>query len=138
MGGKYFLLLLLQLALLVIDLTVTSFATLYIRQYTVLLMTFILQDTSIITCIVVLSISLSSTYVFQAGLILTPTKKFLPTIAFSILYLVTTIALQWIIMVNILVLNNLESVFFCFFYKRTALLLSDPKYYMNSEWFHEL
>uniref|UniRef100_A0A0K0D5Q2 Transmembrane protein 138 n=1 Tax=Angiostrongylus cantonensis TaxID=6313 RepID=A0A0K0D5Q2_ANGCA len=111
----------------------------------------LLQDTLILLSVVVLVIAFSSTFVFQAGLIFLLFRRFASTLISAFVYLAFTIAFHYISL-NIRWDNPTASIFFTphililYFlfvlgsvihyamYKRSALLLVDPKYHGDSEW----
>ncbi|VDM64307.1 unnamed protein product [Angiostrongylus costaricensis] len=151
MGSKYPLLLGVQLGMLLADLAFNAASVLMFGNRTVLLMMYILQDTLILLSVVVLVIAFSSTFVFQAGLIFLLFKRFASTLISAFVYLAFTIAFHYISL-NIRWDNPTASIFFTphililyvaqkfcsavhyAMYKRSALLLVDPKYHGDSEW----
>uniref|UniRef100_A0A0M3IQJ4 Transmembrane protein 138 n=1 Tax=Ascaris lumbricoides TaxID=6252 RepID=A0A0M3IQJ4_ASCLU len=94
MTNKYGTILILQMAMLLLDLVFNTAATVFNNDDTLQLMIFILQDATIIMCIIVMVIAFSSTFVFQAGLISLLLMKFSPAIILSLLYLLLSILLH--------------------------------------------
>uniref|UniRef100_A0A0M3HGS9 Transmembrane protein 138 n=1 Tax=Ascaris lumbricoides TaxID=6252 RepID=A0A0M3HGS9_ASCLU len=104
-------------------------------------------------CIIVMVIAFSSTFVFQAGLISLLLMKFSPAIILSLLYLLLSILLhcftlrqrwyyseenRWTYpLMAMFITQRLSSALYYFIYKRTALLLSNPKYQHDSDWIRE-
>ncbi|TMS35532.1 hypothetical protein L596_002916 [Steinernema carpocapsae] len=136
--------------MMILDVGFNTAAIVLSRYHSILLMLYILQDTNILMALIVMLISFSSTFIFQAGLISLLLKRFTPSIIVSLLYLIFTVAFHiislrgdetlrntnvWNIGVMVLnVLQKLSGILFYFFYKRTCLLLSDPRYHHDSAW----
>ncbi|KFD53181.1 hypothetical protein M514_05891 [Trichuris suis] len=103
-----------------------------------------IQDTSTVVAVIVLMISFFSTHFFQTGLLLTLTKKFQITIWTWLLYLTISViyhvfSLQYrkanafgvplnASLVAAYTIQRLCAVIYYHHYKRTALLITDPKY----------
>ncbi|KHN82912.1 Transmembrane protein [Toxocara canis] len=153
MANKYGAVLALQMSMLLLDVSFNATATLFTYDNTVQLMIFILQDAMIIMTVIVMVISFSSTFVFQAGLISLLLTKFASTIVLSIIYLFLSMLLHFFTLrqrwyntegtiwtypfIAIFITQRLSSVSYYFAYKRTALLLSNPKYQHDSSWIRE-
>uniref|UniRef100_A0A914UGG2 Transmembrane protein 138 n=1 Tax=Plectus sambesii TaxID=2011161 RepID=A0A914UGG2_9BILA len=103
--------------------------------------------------VIILLLSFSSTYVFQAGLISVLVSKFQMTIYISTIYLALSIVYHfWSLRLNwerelvhlwnpgltaVFVLQRTCAVLYYYFYKRTALMLGDPRYYQDSPWLRQ-
>ncbi|XP_025041605.1 transmembrane protein 138 isoform X5 [Pelodiscus sinensis] len=91
-----------------------------------------------------------NTFVFQAGLVNLLFHKFKGTIILSAAYLALSIAFHvWVMNLRwknstrfvwtdglqaLFVFQRLAAVLYCYFYKRTALHLGDPRFYQDSLW----
>ncbi|KAK0395831.1 hypothetical protein QR680_001455 [Steinernema hermaphroditum] len=150
MSNKFGAVLLLQIGMMLLDIGFNTAEIVLSQHSSVLLMLYILQDTNILMTLIFLLISFSSTFVFQAGLISLLLKRFTPTISVSLLYLALTVAFHilslrfdndlaksnvWNVGIMVLsVVQKLCGLLFYFFFKRTCLLLSDPRYHQDSVW----
>lgn len=94
MANKYGIVIVLHLSMIVADLCFNTASTILFNDDTAKLMLFILQDTIILMCIIIMLITFSSTYVFQAGLINLLVQQFAPTLIVSFLYLALSITLH--------------------------------------------
>ncbi|KAF7632165.1 hypothetical protein Mgra_00008417 [Meloidogyne graminicola] len=144
----FFLLLVLPL-----DLLFNSANSFLYYDNNIKLMIILFQDTIQILSIFGLAIYFSSTFVFQAGLIGYLLKRFSYSIFIILLYLILSILYHFFSLKDsYLLLNNnnkelkitittilfllqrIVAIFYYFSYKRTILMLSDPKYHSESEW----
>ncbi|XP_074087456.1 transmembrane protein 138 isoform X3 [Macrotis lagotis] len=91
-----------------------------------------------------------NTFVFQAGLVSLLFRKFKGTIILTAVYLALSIPLHvWVLNLRwkssqlfiwtdglqaLFVFQRLAAVFYCYFYKRTAIRLGDPRFYQDSLW----
>ncbi|KAM5247067.1 transmembrane protein 138 [Ctenodactylus gundi] len=94
-----------------------------------------------------------NTFVFQAGLVSLLFRKFKGTIVLSALYFALSIALHvWVMnlrwrnstsfvwtdgLLALFVFQRLAAVLYCYFYKRTAVRLGDPRFYQDSLWLRQ-
>lgn len=140
----------LQCFFLVVDLFVNAFSELLRFENVILLVLYIIQDICLLFAIIVVFLMFFSTYIFQAGLINVLIRKFRPTIFVTFLYLGLSIALHiWTLTLrwndtntyiwtsgyhSLYVLQRMCAVLYYYFYKRTALRLSDSKFYEDSDW----
>ncbi|XP_023562758.1 transmembrane protein 138 isoform X3 [Octodon degus] len=129
--SSYSLVLALQFLLLTYDLFVNAFSELLRMAPVIQLVLFI-------------------TFVFQAGLVSLLFRKFKGTIILTAVYLALSIALHvWVMNLRwknsqsfvwtnglqaLFVLQRLAAVLYCYFYKRTALRLGDPRFHRDSLW----
>ncbi|GMT14808.1 hypothetical protein PFISCL1PPCAC_6105, partial [Pristionchus fissidentatus] len=141
-----------QMLMLLIDLIFNTASILLYQHNTVLLTLYILQDTCLVLSLILLVITFSSTFVFQAGLISLLISRFAPTIAISLIYLILSIALHvyslrlrwdsegihiWNYWIG--ALFTVQKIVAALYYgtvKRTALNLSDPRLRADSKWLH--
>ncbi|KAI1708520.1 transmembrane protein domain-containing protein [Ditylenchus destructor] len=150
--SKYSFVLALHLFILLLDMGFNTASTILFQQNTVQLLLFILQDTLVVMAIIVMIIMFSSTFVFQAGLIPVLLKKFSATIFICLAYLFISIAYHvfslkerwgsntyiWPTYITVLyVLQRTAAIFYYFLYKRTILLISEPKLHYDSDWLRE-
>ncbi|XP_023966408.1 transmembrane protein 138 isoform X4 [Trachemys scripta elegans] len=148
--SNYSLVLSLQFLLIVYDLFVNSFSELLRTAPVIQLVLFIIQDIAILFNIIIIFLMFFNTFVFQAGLVNLLFHKFKGTIVLSAAYLVLSIAFHiWIMNLRwknstrfvwtdglqaLFVFQRLVAVLYCYFYKRTALHLGDPRFYQDSLW----
>ncbi|KAL3993644.1 Transmembrane protein 138 family protein [Acanthocheilonema viteae] len=153
MANKYGVLLLIQIGMISLDLTFNILDSLIATDSTVQLMLHLLQDALIVLSIIIILIAFSSTFVFQAGLIVLLLSKFASTIILSLTYLALSILLhfydmrqRWFVadqskwstvFFTLYILQRIAATLYYFTYKRTILLLSNPKYHHDSEWIRE-
>ncbi|EJW83195.1 hypothetical protein WUBG_05893 [Wuchereria bancrofti] len=95
MANKYGILLLVQICMMLLDLTFNILDILITTDNTVQLMLHLLQDALIVLSIIIILIAFSSTFVFQAGLITLLLKKFASTIILSLIYLALSALLHF-------------------------------------------
>ncbi|XP_032632301.1 transmembrane protein 138 isoform X1 [Chelonoidis abingdonii] len=148
--SNYSLVLSLQFLLLVYDLFVNSFSELLRMAPVIQLVLFIIQDIAVLFNIIIIFLMFFNTFVFQAGLVNLLFHKFKGTIVLSAAYLVLSIAFHiWVMNLRwknstrfvwtdglqaLFVFQRLAAVLYCYFYKRTALHLGDPRFYQDSLW----
>ncbi|XP_030416741.1 transmembrane protein 138 [Gopherus evgoodei] len=148
--SNYSLVLSVQFLLLVYDLFVNSFSELLRMAPVIQLVLFIIQDIAILFNIIIIFLMFFNTFVFQAGLVNLLFHKFKGTIVLSAAYLVLSIAFHiWVMNLRwknstrfvwtdglqaLFVFQRLAAVLYCYFYKRTALHLGDPRFYQDSLW----
>ncbi|KAM9147902.1 transmembrane protein 138 isoform 2-T2 [Pangshura tecta] len=148
--SNYSLVLSLQFLLLIYDLFVNSFSELLRMAPVIQLVLFIIQDIAILFNIIIIFLMFFNTFVFQAGLVNLLFHKFKGTIVLSAAYLVLSIAFHiWVMNLRwknstcfvwtdglqaLFVFQRLAAVLYCYFYKRTALHLGDPRFYQDSLW----
>ncbi|CAM4583623.1 unnamed protein product [Caretta caretta] len=148
--SNYSLVISLQFLLLVYDLFVNSFSELLRTAPVIQLVLFIIQDIAILFNIIIIFLMFFNTFVFQAGLVNLLFHKFKGTIVLSAAYLVLSIAFHvWVMNLRwknathfvwtdglqaLFVFQRLVAMLYCYFYKRTALHLGDPRFYQDSLW----
>ncbi|XP_025041571.1 transmembrane protein 138 isoform X1 [Pelodiscus sinensis] len=109
-----------------------------------------IQDIAILFNIIIIFLMFFNTFVFQAGLVNLLFHKFKGTIILSAAYLALSIAFHvWVMNLRwknstrfvwtdglqaLFVFQRLAAVLYCYFYKRTALHLGDPRFYQDSLW----
>ncbi|XP_006231109.1 transmembrane protein 138 isoform X2 [Rattus norvegicus] len=114
------------------------------------LVLFIIQDIAILFNIIIIFLMFFNTFVFQAGLVNLLFHKFKGTIILTSVYLALSISLHvWVMNVRwkdsssfrwtnglqtLFVFQRLAAVLYCYFYKRTAVRLGDPRFYQDSLW----
>ncbi|KAF8363592.1 tmem-138 [Pristionchus pacificus] len=141
-----------QMLMLLIDLIFNTLSILFFQHNTVLLTLYILQDTCLVLSLILLVITFSSTFVFQAGLISLLISRFAHTILISFFYLalcitvhVYSLRLRWdsdgVHVWNYWIgaLFVIQKIFAALYYgtvKRSALNLSDPRLRADSKWLH--
>uniref|UniRef100_A0A674JF91 Transmembrane protein 138 n=1 Tax=Terrapene triunguis TaxID=2587831 RepID=A0A674JF91_9SAUR len=110
----------------------------------------LIQDIAILFNTIIIFLMFFNTFVFQAGLVNLLFHKFKGTIVLSAAYLVLSIAFHiWVMNLRwknstrfvwtdglqaLFVFQRLAAVLYCYFYKRTALHLGDPRFYQDSLW----
>ncbi|KAI6178854.1 hypothetical protein M3Y98_00546800 [Aphelenchoides besseyi] len=151
MASKYGVIIVVQLLIIFADILFNSASTVLFNDATVQLLLYILQDTLIVMSLIVMIISFSSSFVFQAGLIAVLLRKFAVSLFFSIFYLILSVVLHvmsvksrwghednyiWSdYLTAVYCLQRVVAVPYYWFYKRTFFMLSNPKYHSeNSEW----
>ncbi|XP_028740084.1 transmembrane protein 138 [Peromyscus leucopus] len=148
--SNYSLVLSLQFLLLSYDLFVNSFSELLRMAPVIQLVLFIIQDIAILFNIIIIFLMFFNTFVFQAGLVNLLFHKFKGTIILTAVYLALSISLHvWVMnlrwknsssfiwtdgLQTLFVFQRLAAVFYCYFYKRTAVRLGDPRFYQDSLW----
>ncbi|XP_074854130.1 transmembrane protein 138 [Carettochelys insculpta] len=148
--SNYSLVLSLQFLLLIYDLFVNSFSELLRTAPVIQLVLFIIQDIAILFNIIIIFLMFFNTFVFQAGLVNLLFHKFKGTIVLSAAYLALSVAFHvWVMNLRwknstrfvwtdglqaLFVFQRLAAVLYCYFYKRTALHLGDPRFYQDSLW----
>ncbi|XP_019064349.1 transmembrane protein 138 isoform X2 [Fukomys damarensis] len=94
-----------------------------------------------------------NTFVFQAGLVSLLFRKFKGTIVLTAAYFTLSVSFHvWVMNLRwrssssslwtsglqvLFVLQRLAAVLYCYFYKRTALRLGDPRFYRDSVWLRQ-
>jgi hypothetical protein len=148
--SRYQPILYLQYLLLLVDLGFNAFAILARHQPVVLLVLCIIQDICILFAVIVIFLLFFNTYIFQAGLVNILIAKFKTPILIVLVYLGLTIGLHvWGLTtlwnnplvliftpgyVALYVIQRTFAVLYYYTYKRTALRLSDPRFYQVSDW----
>ncbi|XP_070283327.1 transmembrane protein 138 isoform X2 [Myotis yumanensis] len=109
-----------------------------------------IQDIAILFNIIIIFLMFFNTFVFQAGLVSLLFHKFKGTIVLTAVYFALSIALHvWVMnlrwkdsnrfvwtegLQTLFVSQRLAAVLYCYFYKRTAVRLGDPRFYQDSVW----
>ncbi|XP_059260560.1 transmembrane protein 138 isoform X1 [Mustela nigripes] len=148
--SNYSLVLSLQFLLLSYDLFVNSFSELLRTAPVIQLVLFIIQDIAILFNIIIIFLMFFNTFVFQAGLVNLLFHKFKGTIILTAVYFALSISLHvWVMnlrwknsnrfvwtdgLQTLFVFQRLAAVLYCYFYKRTAVRLGDPRFYQDSLW----
>ncbi|XP_047525740.1 transmembrane protein 138-like [Pieris napi] len=117
-----------------------------------LLLLFFFQDLCLVLAITSILIPLFSTYLFQAGLMEVLIRKFRVAGIVILAYFLLSIALQsaWIIekwddtesvstplVMVLFTLQRCMAPGYYFFYKRASLMVSDPRFYEDVDWFNQ-
>ncbi|XP_056876059.1 transmembrane protein 138-like [Takifugu flavidus] len=150
---NYSVVLLIQLSLLLFDLFVNSFSELLMAEPAIQLILFIIQDTAILLNLIIILLMLSSTFVFQVGLVAILLERFRALLMLSALYLTFSVILHsWLVNLRLFdttrfiwtdglqvmfVLQRTASVLYYYWYKRTSEYLGDPRLYEDSPWLRE-
>uniref|UniRef100_A0A8C4LQZ9 Transmembrane protein 138 n=2 Tax=Equus asinus TaxID=9793 RepID=A0A8C4LQZ9_EQUAS len=148
--SNYSLVLSLQFLLLSYDLFVNSFSELLRMAPVIQLVLFIIQDIAILFNIIIIFLMFFNTFVFQAGLVNLLFHKFKGTIILTGVYFALSISFHvWVMnlrwknskrfvwtdgLQTLFVFQRLAAVLYCYFYKRTAVRLGDPRFYQDSLW----
>ncbi|XP_029812713.1 transmembrane protein 138 isoform X1 [Suricata suricatta] len=148
--SNYSLVLSLQFLLLSYDLFVNSFSELLRKAPVIQLVLFIIQDIAILFNIIIIFLMFFNTFVFQAGLVNLLFHKFKGTIVLTAVYFALSISFHvWVMNLRwqnsnrfvwtdglhtLFVFQRLAAVLYCYFYKRTAVRLGDPRFYQDSLW----
>ncbi|XP_006173234.2 transmembrane protein 138 isoform X1 [Camelus ferus] len=148
--SNYSLVLSLQFLLLSYDLFVNSFSELLRMAPVIQLVLFIIQDIAVLFNIIIIFLMFFNTFVFQAGLVNLLFHKFKGTITLTAVYFALSISLHvWVMnlrwknsnrfvwtdgLQTLFVFQRLVAVLYCYFYKRTAVRLGDPRFYQDSLW----
>ncbi|XP_072826167.1 transmembrane protein 138 isoform X3 [Vicugna pacos] len=109
-----------------------------------------IQDIAILFNIIIIFLMFFNTFVFQAGLVNLLFHKFKGTITLTAVYFALSISLHvWVMnlrwknsnrfvwtdgLQTLFVFQRLAAVLYCYFYKRTAVRLGDPRFYQDSLW----
>ncbi|XP_015922702.1 transmembrane protein 138 [Parasteatoda tepidariorum] len=149
-SSRYLPVLLLQNALLFIDILLNAFGDFGRSEFVILLVLSVVQDIGIICNVIILFLMFANTYVFRAGLLGILISRYRFTLITCFVYLAITIAwhfwnlkliwdnpyaYNWTTYLLVLfILQKSCAVFYYYFYKRTSLLIVDPCFYDDSEW----
>ncbi|GMS84894.1 hypothetical protein PENTCL1PPCAC_7069, partial [Pristionchus entomophagus] len=142
-----------QMLMLLMDLIFNTLSILLFQYNTTLLTLYILQDTCLVLSLIILVITFSSTFVFQAGLISLLISRFSHAIFLSLIYLsvcitlhVYSLRLRWYSedthiwnywFGGLFVIQKILGAVYYTAVKRTALInLSDPRLRADSKWLH--
>ncbi|KAH8874295.1 Transmembrane protein 138 [Schistosoma japonicum] len=139
---RYQIVLLVHYILILYDLFANSFSELFSHVNVNLSVIYVLQDLCILFCILIFCLLLSSTFVFQADVILV-----------TVCYLILSVSLHcWAAISRwntpfeipssigyhiLFAFQRIWSVLYYFFYRRTIFRLGDYRYYEDSEWIKE-
>lgn len=145
--GRYTLRLIAQTLLLLLDLTINTFGILFRKYSLALLLLFILQDVGLLLSLALLLIALFGTRVWKSGFGSWLIEKFRAVLVISLIYfLLTTILYVWMLIESgskslkyhwsvglhiFYILHRMMAPLYYYFYKRAALRLSDPRFYMD-------
>ncbi|CAL1595728.1 unnamed protein product [Knipowitschia caucasica] len=151
--GNYSLVLLLQITLLAFDLFVNSFSELLRAAPVIQLVLFIIQDIDILFNMIIILLMMFNTYVFQVGLVSLLIERFRALMVFASLYLTLSICLHcWLLNLRwmesnrfvwtdglqaLFVFQRTVAVLYYYLYKRTSVLMGDPRLYEDSLWLRE-
>ncbi|KAG4068202.1 hypothetical protein HA402_008843 [Bradysia odoriphaga] len=150
---RYSTMLFFQFAFLLIDLAINSFSYLARGNKLSLVFVFLAQDICLILSFATLVFGLYSTYVYQTGLANLLYSKFRgPFWALTIYFILSVSHHVWIVfnyermpysfqwptpLTALFIIQRLFSPIYYYLYKRSALRLSDPRFYENMEWINE-
>ncbi|KAM6160692.1 transmembrane protein 138 isoform 1-T2 [Erethizon dorsatum] len=148
--SNYGLVLALQFLLLAYDLFVNAFSELLRLAPVIQLVLFIIQDVAVLFSVVIVFLTFFNTFVFQAGLVGLLFREFRGAIILTTVYFALSVSLHvWVMNLRwknsktfvwtnglqaLFVLQRLAAVLYCYFYKRTAMRLGDPRFYHDSPW----
>ncbi|XP_055597125.1 transmembrane protein 138 [Uranotaenia lowii] len=143
-------LLVFQLLFLCVDLGINSFSYLARGDKIAIIFLFLAQDVCLILSLTGIIFSLYSTYVYQAGMAHLLYEKFRVPLLVAMIYLLLSISLhtwqvvdhhkspylfQWPkALTALFIVQRLFSPLYYYFYKRSALKMSDPRFYENLDW----
>eukprot|EP00093_Oithona_nana_P003873 03873.XXX_46202_47208_1 [CDS] Oithona nana genome sequencing. len=147
---RYRSMLTVQILLLMVDLLINTFCE-YLRfESVILLVIFVIQDVCLVFSLIIVFLSFFSTYIFQAGLVGVLVKEFRTPIIVTLLYIGLSIAFHvWSLHVRwyepmsfwwtdgllaLFVLQRFTSAFYYYYYKRTALTITNPRFYEDLSW----
>ena len=138
-----------QMVLLVVDIFLNA-ATVIIKNNTVLVVFFVLQDMGIVFAAFLIIISFFDTYAFRAGLFSPLVSKFAVSLVLAGVYLVLSLTYHtWSISLKfsfpgtfiwttglqlLYALQKIMAVLYYYFYKRAAFRLGNSQYHENSDW----
>ncbi|XP_050432276.1 transmembrane protein 138 isoform X2 [Adelges cooleyi] len=144
---RYTVVLVLQLVLLAVDLLFNTFIHRFLGNTGISILLFILQDIGQLVAFAVLLITFFQTNIFQAGFIVLLFNEFRSTIITGVVYFILTLFVQAWTLTNrfkgqvyffwpdglyiFFVLHKFISCLHYYLYKRTALNISDPKFYTD-------
>lgn len=152
--GRFRLIILLQFALLAIDVTINVLSELHRSSAVTLLLLFIVQDFCVVSSLLVMCLTIFNTYAFQAGRFREVMSRFKTPVAVNLLYLALSLSLHvWTmdttedessvrrqlsrqnsaIDVALYTLQRFVGVWHYYFYKKTALCMADDRLYRPSE-----
>ncbi|CAG0914244.1 unnamed protein product [Notodromas monacha] len=148
---KYQVLVFAQHFILALDLFVNIFGELVAKKNVHLLILYIVQDVVLVFSLITLFLSFASTYIFQAGVLGVLLKQFRTSICvvcvylvISLVYHVLTLSARWDEVLGIhkwspgdiafYVGHRIASAFYIYFYRRTAVRMSDPIFYDPEHW----
>ncbi|XP_075728160.1 transmembrane protein 138 [Rhipicephalus microplus] len=144
------LVILLQFALLAIDVTLNVITELYGGSPVTLLLFFIIQDFCIVLSLLVMCLTIFNTYAFQVGQFKEVATMFKTPVAVNLVYLVLSLVLHvWSMDINedgsaerlrhswqtkatdvtLFTLQRFAGVWHYYFYKKTALYMADDRLY---------
>ncbi|XP_022910551.1 transmembrane protein 138 [Onthophagus taurus] len=149
-NNKYKLIFAIQTFLLSSDLCINTFGVLARKYNAVVLVLFIIQDIFIVLALSILLLLIFSTYVFQVGLVGLLYDKFRFTIIICTIYFIlTTILYIWVLTLRwkdpfkhnwsiglyiMYITHRFFSPIYYYFYKRSALTITDPQFYEEKHW----
>ncbi|KFB48125.1 transmembrane protein 138 [Anopheles ziemanni] len=139
-----------QMLFLVVDLGINSFSYLARGKHVAVIFLFIAQDVCLMLSFTAFVFSLYSTYVYQAGMANVLYEKFRTPLIISMTYFFLSIALhlwqvvghaeapyqfQWPkALTALFIIHRLFSPIYYYLYKKSALKMSDPRFYENLDW----
>ncbi|XP_019549910.3 transmembrane protein 138 [Aedes albopictus] len=139
-----------QLVFLCVDLGINSFSYLARGDKVSIIFLFLAQDVCLILSFTAIIFSLYSTYVYQAGMAHLLYEKFRVPLLVAMTYFLLCITLhtwqvidhnkspylfQWPkALTALFIIQRLFSPLYYYLYKRSALKMSDPRFYENLDW----
>ncbi|XP_046982317.1 transmembrane protein 138 [Schistocerca americana] len=143
--SRYGFMVFIQLFLLAIDLCINTFSDFAYNDAVTLLILFIIQDVLLVFGAITFFLSLFSTFVFQAGFLGSLFRQFRATVFICATYVTLTVSYHILVVrfrwqhmwslqfpnciLALYVCQRILAVFYYYFYKRTVLRLSDPRFY---------
>ncbi|CAD7085918.1 unnamed protein product [Hermetia illucens] len=150
---RYSFILTFQFLFLFTDLLLNSFSYLARGDKLSIIFVFLTQDICLILSFTALVFSMYSTYVYQAGVAELLYKKFrIPLLALTTYFLLSVAHHVWIVinhskgpftfqwpagLMALFIIHRLFSPVYYYLYKRSALRMSDPRFYENMDWVAE-
>lgn len=149
-GTRFGITLSLQLILLIFDLILNSASVFYRDSVWIVLGIFVSHVLIIIIALILMLTTFFSTYVFKVGLVDILVQRFRCTILILFLYFLLTITYYiWTLVVlwgyttdhrwgnatiGIYVAQKSVAPIYYYYYKRSALRISDPRFYEDIKW----
>ncbi|XP_026482400.1 transmembrane protein 138 [Ctenocephalides felis] len=142
-----------QFVFIIVDIIINNFVFFSQVDSSTLLILYLVQDACIVLAFAALLFTFFATYIFQAGLIDLLYDRFRLTILVNMLYLILSVIIHiWILMYHwknpktymwtkaflaFYMIHRILAPIYYYLYKRTALRMSDPRFYEDIHWINE-
>ncbi|XP_063701910.1 transmembrane protein 138 [Culicoides brevitarsis] len=133
-----------EILFIIADICINSFSYLTRGNKVCVIFLFLLQDALLLLSMTAIIFSLYSTYVYQAGLAQLIYKKFRCALIICFTYFTLTslhgflVIGKWFVwpeaLTALFIVQRLFSPLYYYFFKRSALRMSDPRFYDNIDW----